>query len=42
MSRFGRTQELVGAVYLSSDAASFVPGQTLGVDGAFLVSGFHQ
>src|SRR4029077_3667847 len=34
MERFGRTEELVGAaVYLSSDAASFVTGETLVVDG---------
>jgi len=40
MARFGRTEELVGAaVYLCSDAASFVTGQTLVVDGGFLASG---
>jgi len=34
MGRFGHTEELVGAaVYLASDAASFVTGQTLVVDG---------
>ena len=43
MERFGRTEELVGAaVYLSSDAASFVTGETLVVDGGFLVSGVNQ
>jgi NAD(P)-dependent dehydrogenase (short-subunit alcohol dehydrogenase family) len=43
MGRFGRTEELVGAaVYLSSDAASFVTGQTLVVDGGFLASGVNQ
>ncbi|HSZ61977.1 MAG TPA: glucose 1-dehydrogenase [Terriglobales bacterium] len=43
MGRFGRTEELVGAaVYLSSDAASFVTGQTLVVDGGFLSSGVNQ
>jgi NAD(P)-dependent dehydrogenase (short-subunit alcohol dehydrogenase family) len=43
MSRFGKTEELVGAaVYLSSDAASFVTGQTLVVDGGFLASGVNQ
>jgi NAD(P)-dependent dehydrogenase (short-subunit alcohol dehydrogenase family) len=43
MGRFGRTEELVGAaVYLCSDAASFVTGQTLVVDGGFLASGVNQ
>ena len=43
MGRFGRTEELVGAaIYLASDAASFVTGQTLVVDGGFLASGVNQ
>jgi NAD(P)-dependent dehydrogenase (short-subunit alcohol dehydrogenase family) len=43
MGRFGRTEELVGAaIFLSSDAASFVTGQTLVVDGGFLASGVNQ
>src|ERR1019366_10827497 len=43
MGRFGRTEELVGAaVYLASDAASFVTGETLVVDGGFLASGVNQ
>ena len=43
MGRFGKTEELVGAaVYLSSDAASFVTGETLVVDGGFLASGVNQ
>jgi NAD(P)-dependent dehydrogenase (short-subunit alcohol dehydrogenase family) len=43
MGRFGRNEELVGAaVYLASDAASFVTGQTLVVDGGFLASGVNQ
>jgi NAD(P)-dependent dehydrogenase (short-subunit alcohol dehydrogenase family) len=43
MGRFGSTEELVGAaVYLSSDASSFVTGQTLVVDGGFLASGVNQ
>ena len=43
MGRFGRTEELVGAaIYLCSDAASFVTGQTLVVDGGFLASGVNQ
>jgi NAD(P)-dependent dehydrogenase (short-subunit alcohol dehydrogenase family) len=43
MGRFGRTEELVGAaVLLASDAASFVTGQCLAVDGGFLASGVNQ
>ena len=43
MARFGKTEELVGAaIYLASDAASFVTGQTLVVDGGFLASGVNQ
>jgi len=43
MGRFGKTEELVGAaVYLSSDAASFVTGQTLIVDGGILASGANN
>jgi NAD(P)-dependent dehydrogenase (short-subunit alcohol dehydrogenase family) len=43
MGRFGKTEELVGAaVYLCSDAASFVTGQTLVVDGGFLASGVNR
>jgi NAD(P)-dependent dehydrogenase (short-subunit alcohol dehydrogenase family) len=43
MGRFGRNEELIGAVvYLASDAASFVTGQTLVVDGGFLASGVNQ
>src|SRR5262249_26990314 len=39
MRRFGRTEELVGAVvYLASDAASFVTGQLMVVDGGLLAS----
>ena len=43
MERFGKTEELVGAaVYLASDAASFVTGSVLPVDGGFLASGVNQ
>jgi NAD(P)-dependent dehydrogenase (short-subunit alcohol dehydrogenase family) len=43
MGRFGKTEELVGAcVFLASDAASFVTGQTIVVDGGFLASGVNQ
>jgi len=43
MGRFGKTEELIGAaVYLASDAASFVAGQILAVDGGFLASGVNQ
>lgn len=43
MGRFGNAQELVGAaVYLASEAASFVSGQVLTVDGGFLASGVNQ
>jgi NAD(P)-dependent dehydrogenase (short-subunit alcohol dehydrogenase family) len=43
MGRFGRNEELVGAaIYLASDAASFVTGQALVVDGGFLASGVNQ
>ena len=36
MARYGETAELVGGViYLASDAASFVTGSELTVDGGF-------
>jgi len=43
MSRFGKTEELVGAaVFLASDASSFITGEILVVDGGFLASGVNQ
>ena len=42
MKRFGRLEELTGAaVFLASDAASFVTGQRVVVDGGFLASGVN-
>jgi NAD(P)-dependent dehydrogenase (short-subunit alcohol dehydrogenase family) len=43
MRRFGKVDELAGAgVFLASDAASFVTGHLLVVDGGFLASGVNQ
>lgn len=43
MGRFGHAEELVGAcVFLASDAARFVNGEALVVDGGFLASGVNQ
>src|SRR5579863_3348505 len=43
MRRFGHPDELVGAaVLLASDAASFITGQCITVDGGFLASGVNS
>lgn len=43
MKRFGELDELIGAaVFLASDAASFVTGTILPVDGGVLASGVNQ
>ena len=43
MKRFGQTTELIGAaMLLASDAASFITGQCIAVDGGFLASGVNS
>lgn len=43
MNRFGKPEEVAGAaVYLASNAASFVTGEIIVVDGGYLASGVNQ
>lgn len=43
MRRFGTPEEVAGAaVYLASDAVSFLTGQIIAVDGGYLASGVNQ
>jgi len=42
MGRFGNPQEMAGpAIFLASEAASFVTGEVLAVDGGYLASGVN-
>jgi NAD(P)-dependent dehydrogenase (short-subunit alcohol dehydrogenase family) len=43
MRRFGEAREVAGAaIFLASEAASFITGEILAVDGGFLASGVNQ
>jgi NAD(P)-dependent dehydrogenase (short-subunit alcohol dehydrogenase family) len=43
MRRFGKPDELTGAaLLLASDAASFITGQCITVDGGYLASGVNS
>jgi NAD(P)-dependent dehydrogenase (short-subunit alcohol dehydrogenase family) len=43
MHRFGKPEEVIGAaLLLASDAASFITGQCIAVDGGYLASGVNS
>jgi len=43
MGRFGKAGEVAGAaIFLASEAASFITGEVIAVDGGFLASGVNQ
>src|SRR5215469_1651894 len=43
MRRFGEAREVAGAaIFLASEAASFITGEVMAVDGGFLASGVNQ
>jgi NAD(P)-dependent dehydrogenase (short-subunit alcohol dehydrogenase family) len=43
LKRFGQLEELVGpTIFFASESAAFVNGQTLTVDGGFVISGVNQ
>ena len=43
MGRFGEAKEVAGtAIFLASDASSFITGEIIAVDGGFLASGVNQ
>jgi NAD(P)-dependent dehydrogenase (short-subunit alcohol dehydrogenase family) len=43
MGRFGKAEEIAGAaIFLASEAASFVTGEIVAVDGGFLAGGVNR
>jgi NAD(P)-dependent dehydrogenase (short-subunit alcohol dehydrogenase family) len=43
LGRFGEAREMAGAaIFLASEAASFVTGEVLAVDGGYLASGVNR